>query len=71
MKKYMVEMNYSDGTTEIDDEVCSTREEALQYGEYLVSCSSTGAEILHLSNPGDYPLDKSCDVSFDVIEIEE
>ena len=31
---------------------------AEEYALYLRSCSRTGAEILHMSNPGDYDYDE-------------
>ena len=52
MPKYQV---LFDG--ELEDEVFNTEEDADEYGLYLQSCSREGAEILHLSNPGDYDYD--------------
>ena len=45
-----------DGETE--DEVFDTYEDAEEYANYLRSCERTGAEILHMSNPGDYEYDE-------------
>lgn len=42
---------------EEQDEVFDTEEAAEEYALYLRSCSSDGAETLHLSNPGDYDHD--------------
>ena len=56
MSKYMVEFFYSDGTSEEDDNLFDTEAEARAHGEYLCSCYHLGGEILHMSNPGDYPL---------------
>ena len=53
MPKYQV---LFDG--ELEDEVFNTEEDADEYGLYLQSCSREGAEILHLSNPGDYDYDE-------------
>ena len=64
-------MQYSDGTNEEQDEVFDTEEDAEEYANYLVSCSQVGAEILNLSNPGDYPLDDYEDPDFEIIEIED
>lgn len=69
MAKYQVEMHYSDGTTELDDEIFDTEQEAEEHGLYLCSCYSLGGEILNMSNPGDYPLDEDDDVDFEVIEV--
>jgi hypothetical protein len=64
-------MNFSDGTSEEADEICETEAEAEEFGSYLSSCSTLGAEILHLHNPGDYPSDESSMVDFEVIEVDE
>lgn len=40
---------------EPEDELFETEEEAIEHGLYLESCASLGADILHMSNPGDYP----------------
>ena len=40
------------------DEVFDTEEEAKEHALYLSSCSRLGAEILHMSNPGDYDYDE-------------
>ncbi|CAB4897613.1 unannotated protein [freshwater metagenome] len=67
---FKVVMKYPDGTTEEEDELFETEEEANEFG--LTQCSnySTGAETLHLSNPGDYPApDDDEDVDYDVVEV--
>ena len=71
MPKYKILMQYSDGTNEEQDEVFDTEEDAEEYANYLVSCNEEGAEILNLSNPGDYPLDDYEDPDFEIIEIED
>jgi len=43
---------------EEQDEVFSSEYAAEEYALYLRSCSRTGAEILHMSNPGDYDYDE-------------
>ena len=43
---------------EEQDEVFDTEEEANDYALYLCSCAQTGAEIINLSNPGDYDYDE-------------
>ena len=60
MKKYRVLVN-----GEPEDEIYDTYDEAEDAALYLRSCSSEGAEILFLSNPGDYEEEE------DEIEIEE
>lgn len=39
---------------EEQEEVFNTEEDAEDYALYLCSCSREGAEIFHMSNPGDY-----------------
>lgn len=67
---YKVVMQYPDGAEEEDDEVFETEAEADEHGLYMVSCYSQGGEILHMSNPGDYPLSDE-EADFEVIEIDE
>ena len=49
MPKYMV---IFDG--EKLDEVFDTEEEAEEHALYMCSCTRLGAELQHMSNPGDY-----------------
>ena len=51
---YKVVMHYSDGTSEEEDEIFETESEANNFGLEQLSNIATGAEVLHLSNPGDY-----------------
>ena len=44
---------------EEQDEIFDTEEEAEEYALYLRSCCKEGAEILHMSNPGDYDYDEN------------
>jgi len=53
------------------EEVFDTEEEAEEHALYLCSCTRTGAEILHLSNPGDYDYDEDTFESPDYEIIEE
>lgn len=71
MPKYKILMQYSDGTNEEQDEVFDTEEDAEEYANYLVSCNEEGAEILNLSNPGDYPLDDYEAPAFEIVEIDD
>ena len=50
-------LKFSDGEEVEDDERFETEEEAEEYGLVMLSNHNTGAEVLHMSNPGDYPLD--------------
>ena len=57
---------------EEEDEVFDTYEDADEYGLYLQSCCREGAEILNLSNPGDYEYDEEYFEApdYEVIEID-
>lgn len=52
------------------DEVFDTEEAAEEYALYLCSCAREGAEILHMSNPGDYDED-DYDEDYEIVEVEE
>jgi hypothetical protein len=67
---YKVVMKYSDGSREEDDEVFQSESDASEYGSYLVSCYHEGAEVLHMSNPGDYPLVEDDDTDYEVIKVD-
>lgn len=72
MTKYKIILNYPDGTDEEQDEVFDTEEEAVEYAGYLCGCYHEGAEILNMSNSGDYPLDEDeDDIEYEIIEIED
>lgn len=71
MPKYKIVMQYPDGTNEEEDSIFDTKEDAEEYAHYLVGCSQEGAEILNLSNPGDYPLDDDEDPDFEIVEIDD
>ena len=47
-------------------------EEAEEWALYLVSCARTGAETLHMSNPGDYEYGEDTyeDPEFEIEEVE-
>ena len=65
MSKYKVWFN-----DEEMDAVFDTEEEAEEYALYLCSCTREGAEILHMSNPGDYDED-DYDEDYEIVEVEE
>lgn len=67
---YKVVMKFPDGSSEEEDEIFQSESEAVAHGEYMVSCHALGGEILHLSNPGDYPLSDD-EADFEVIEVVE
>jgi hypothetical protein len=66
---FRVVMTYSDGEREELDEDFETEDDAAEFGREQVSNFSAGGEVLHLSNPGDYP-EPADDVEadFEVIE---
>lgn len=65
MEKYKVLFN-----DELQDEVFDTEEEAEEHALYLCSCAREGAEILHMSNPGDYDAD-DYDTDYEIVEVDE
>lgn len=70
MSKFKVVYYWSDGTSDEEDEYYDSYEEAYDAGSYGLQCAVEGAEILHMSNPGDYPFDES-DFEDDYFEVEE
>lgn len=66
---FKIVMSYPDGTTEEQEEVFETESQAHDYGQYLCSCYETGGEILHRSNPGDYPLDDNGEADYEIVEV--
>ncbi len=75
MGKYKILYHWRDGTEEEDDnygDFYSSKEEADEAGLYGLSCARDGGEILHMSNPGDYPYDESDyeDNDFEIIEVD-
>lgn len=58
---------------EEQDEVFSSESAAEEYALYLCSCSQEGAEILNMSNPGDYDYDEDEweDPDYEIIEIDD
>jgi hypothetical protein len=68
---YKVVMTYPDGTKDELDEVFETREAAHVFGLEQCDNYDVGAEVLHMSNAGDYPLNEDDDeVDFKVIEVD-
>lgn len=65
MAKYKVKFN-----GEFEDEVFDSEREADDYARDLVSCAAEGAEILHLSNPGDYDED-DYDDDYEIVEVDD
>lgn len=55
---------------EEEDEIFDTEKDAENYALYLIGCAAEGAEILHLSNPGDYDED-DYDDDYEIIEVDD
>ena len=76
MSKYKVVMTFPDGEVidsyEEDGEegVFDTEQEAEDYFTECMSNYKVGGEVLHLSNPGDYPLEMvEQEPDYDIVEI--
>ncbi len=74
MAKYKVVFHWSDGTEDEDDNYgmyYDSEADAEEAGDYGLSCRREGAEIMEMSNPGDYPLDEEDfdDDSYEVVEV--
>ena len=54
---------------EEQDEIFDSEEAAEQYALYL--CSREGAEILHMSNPGDYDYDEDEKYDYEIVEVDD
>lgn len=72
MKKYTAKIIFDDGETMEIDGVFDTEAEAEEYAIDSISERSQGYEILHMSNPGDYPLEEEVDNEVDYeVEVTE
>lgn len=67
-RKFRLLMKYPDGTVEEEEELFDSEEAAREYGNYMISCSQEGAEIMFMSNPGDYPIDEYSDPDYEIVE---
>ena len=47
------------------------KQNAEEYALYLRSCSEEGAEILNMSNPGDYPFEDCVEPEYEIVEIDD
>lgn len=66
---FKIVMTYLDGTTEEDEELFDTGEKANEYGLIQPGNYAEGHEVIHLWNPGDYPLKQGGSHS-EVVEVE-
>lgn len=55
---------------EEEDEIFTSEEDAEEHALYLSSCAKEGAEILHMSNPGDYDED-DYDDDYEIVEVDD
>lgn len=71
--KYQVKLIWKDGDEMLVDDLYDTEDEAHEGALYHISCCEEGAEILHLSNPGDYEYDEETyeDPDYEIIEIDD
>ena len=74
MGKFKVQMvNKYTGAVEenfVDDKVFDTGADAEEYVCYLGGCSAEGAEILEMSNPGDYEEDFGDEEKYEFVAVE-
>ena len=70
MTKYQVKFIYSNGEEETEENIYETEDEAREAGDYGCSCYHEGGEILHMHNPGDYPLNEDDDIDYEIIEVD-
>ena len=74
MGKFKVQMvNKYTGAVEedfVDDKVFDTEADAEEYVCYLGGCSAEGAEILEMSNPGDYEEDFGDGENYEFVAVE-
>jgi len=56
---------------EPEDDLYDSYEEAEDAALYLCSCAREGAEILNMSNPGDYDYDEDEEYEYDIEEVDE
>lgn len=55
---------------EIEDELYDSYKEAKDAALYLCSCAQEEAEMLHMSNPGDYDYDENKEYEFEIEEVD-
>lgn len=68
MAKYKIIME-----DEEEEQLFDSYEAAREHALYLCSCCRLGAEILHMSNPGDYDYDEDDfdEPEYEIVEIDE
>ena len=70
MAKFKIYWPESD---EYEDEVFNSYEDAEEMAVYYSGCARLGAEMLNLSNPGDYPYDEDEfeEPDYEIVEVTE
>lgn len=77
--KYDAILTFPDGEEiSVTDELSyggpfDTKEEAMEAAQELLNDMATGAEVLNMSNPGDYPMpdDDDLDPDIDIVEVDD
>lgn len=69
--KHRVLILYPDGRDEEEEALFDSEDQALEAAEDVCSCYNLGAEILNMSNPGDYPFDGDAECGFEIIEVDD
>ena len=64
---YMFKLVFGNGEVEEFDDIFDSEEDATEAASYAAACQREGAELEHMSNPGDYP-DDEVDVDYEVFE---
>lgn len=67
---YKITMFFN-GEPDEQDEEFETEEQARDYADYLCGCSREGAEVLHYSDPFEYPDEEVDDVEYEIYEVED
>ena len=71
MANYKILLKYSDGTSEEDDYMFDSVEEANEYALYLVGCTSDRAEYLNSISFEDEAASDYEETKYEIIEISE
>ena len=80
MSKYKYILTYENGV-KLDSEeeygdyapeeaIFNSYSETEEAALYSISCSRTGSEIFHMSNPGHYDYNEDEDITFEIVEKE-
>ncbi|MDQ1138435.1 hypothetical protein QE410_003234 [Microbacterium sp. SORGH_AS 1204] len=64
-------VQWADDGFDDEDAIFETEAQAEAYAADQLNNFRTGAEVLHLSNPGDYPQDGEEDPEYAIVEVDE